>query len=45
VPTLPSLLVRYFTKELEQNPEKTVYDLFDWDSSDVLIKDHKSGRS
>jgi len=44
VPTLPSLLVRYFTKELEQNPEKTVYDLFDWDSSDVLIKDHKSGR-
>ena len=44
MPTLPSLLVRHFTKELEQNPEKTVYDLFDWDYSDVLIKDHKSGR-
>ncbi len=42
--TLPSLLTRYFTRELEQNTEKTVFDLFAWDRSDVLIKDHKSGR-
>lgn len=42
--TLPSLLTRYFTQELAQQPDKTVYDLFSWDKSDVLIKDHKSGR-
>ncbi|MBP1757536.1 MAG: ribonucleoside-diphosphate reductase, partial [Firmicutes bacterium] len=42
--TLPSLLTRYFTRELEQNPGKTVFDLFSWDRSDVLIKDHKNGR-
>ena len=42
--TLPSLLTRYFTRELEQNPGKTVFDLFTWDRSDVLIKDHKNGR-
>ncbi|MDD2534579.1 MAG: vitamin B12-dependent ribonucleotide reductase [Eubacteriales bacterium] len=42
--TLPTLMTRYFTKSLEQHPEKTVYDLFDWDFSDVMIKDHKSGR-
>jgi ribonucleoside-diphosphate reductase alpha chain len=42
--TLPNLLTRYFTRELAQQPGKTVYDLFDWDRSDVLIKDHKSGR-
>jgi ribonucleoside-diphosphate reductase alpha chain len=42
--TLPSLLTRYFTRELEQNPGKTVFDLFAWDRSDVLIKDHKNGR-
>jgi ribonucleoside-diphosphate reductase alpha chain len=44
MPALPSLLVRHFTKELEQNPDRTVYDLFAWDRSDVLIKDHKTGR-
>ncbi len=42
--TLSALLTRYFTKELALHPEKTVYDLFDWDRSDVMIKDYKSGR-
>ncbi|MEI8201154.1 MAG: vitamin B12-dependent ribonucleotide reductase [Eubacteriales bacterium] len=42
--TLHTLINRYYTKELAEHPEKTVFDLFDWDRCDVLIKDHKSGR-
>ncbi len=42
--TLQSLIRRYFTSELSDHPEKTVYDLFSWDRCDVLIKDHKTGR-
>lgn len=41
---LHSLLTRYYTRELEGQPDRTVYDLFQWDRRDVLIKDHKSGR-
>ena len=41
---LHDLLIRYYTKELENHPGKTVYDLFAWENRDVLIVDHKSGR-
>ncbi len=41
---LHNLLTRYYTRELEGQSEKTVYDLFSWDRRDVMIKDHKSGR-
>lgn len=41
---LKQLFKRYYTKELENNKEKTVYDLFDWERRDVLLKDYKSGR-
>ncbi|HEY5465584.1 MAG TPA: vitamin B12-dependent ribonucleotide reductase, partial [Clostridia bacterium] len=41
---LHDLLIRYYTKELENHPGKTVFDLFAWETRDVLIVDHKSGR-
>jgi ribonucleoside-diphosphate reductase alpha chain len=41
---LKQLFKRYYTKELDNNKEKTVYDLFDWEKRDVLLKDYKSGR-
>ena len=41
---LSKRICRYYTKELESRTEKTVYDLFDWEKRDVVIKDHKSGR-
>ena len=41
---LRDLMVRYYTKELEVHPDKTVYDLFDWEKRDVRIVDHRSGR-
>ncbi|NLN46620.1 MAG: vitamin B12-dependent ribonucleotide reductase [Clostridiaceae bacterium] len=42
---LRDLMVRYYTKELEETPDRTVFDLFEWVSRDVLIVDHKSGRT
>ena len=41
---LDQLISRYYTKELEKAPGKTVYDLFTWERRDVLLKDHKTGR-
>ncbi len=41
---LKKLFRRYYTRELEKSPGKTVYDLFRWTRRDVLLKDHKSGR-
>jgi ribonucleoside-diphosphate reductase alpha chain len=41
---LKQKIVRYYTRELEGQSEKTVYDLFTWEKRDVLIKDHKTGR-
>ncbi len=38
------LLVRKFTKELESNSEKTVYDLFEWKNVDVFMKNWKTGK-
>ena len=41
---LHSLIRRYYTTILEQETDRTVYDLFEWSERDVLLKDHKSGR-
>lgn len=42
---LNDLFKRYYTKELEKNKSKTVYDLFKWKKVDVLLKDHKTGKT
>lgn len=41
---IKKLLIRYYTKELAKNKNKTVYDLFDWKKVDVSLIDHKSGK-
>ncbi|MDR2520011.1 MAG: vitamin B12-dependent ribonucleotide reductase [Eubacteriaceae bacterium] len=41
--TRASLFARKFTKELEENAGKTVYDLFRYKKVDALITDYKSG--
>lgn len=41
---LHELIRRHFTVALDEKPEMTVYDLFNWSRRDVLLKDHKSGR-
>ncbi|NLJ94670.1 MAG: vitamin B12-dependent ribonucleotide reductase [Clostridiaceae bacterium] len=43
--SLSQLITRKFTKELENNPDKTVYDLFEWEKRDVIIKDYKTGKT
>ncbi|PKK39384.1 Ribonucleotide reductase of class II (coenzyme B12-dependent) [Clostridiaceae bacterium JG1575] len=40
---LEDLLQRYYTKELDHDPEKTVYDLFRWSRRSVLLTDQKTG--
>lgn len=42
--TFKDILKRHFTKELDKNKKKTVYDLFKWSKRDVLLKDYKTGR-
>lgn len=37
------LFKRYYTKDLEINKDKTVYDLFNWVKRDVLLKNYKTG--
>lgn len=39
------LVVRNFTKELENNPDKTVYDLFEYKNVDAIIIDKATGES
>ena len=42
---LKDLIRRYYTKELEgKGKKKTVYDLFDWEKRDVMLKDYKTGK-
>ncbi|MDD4744798.1 MAG: vitamin B12-dependent ribonucleotide reductase [Eubacteriales bacterium] len=41
---LTDFVNRVFTRELENQPQKTVYDLFQWEKRDVAIVDHKSGK-
>lgn len=38
------VVVRYYTKELEGQSDKTVYDLFEWAKRDVLTTDYKTGK-
>jgi ribonucleoside-diphosphate reductase alpha chain len=42
---LDSIFKRIFTKELEKDNSKSVYDLFKWKKINVLLKDHKSGKT
>jgi ribonucleoside-diphosphate reductase alpha chain len=42
---LDNMLTRHFTKELEGQTQKTVYDLFDWEKRDVLLADYKTGKT
>lgn len=44
VASVKDLFKRYYTKELEADAGKTVYDLFRWKTVDVFLKDHKSGK-
>lgn len=39
------LIKRNFTKELEQHPGKTVYDLFTYKTIDAKIIDHATGEA
>lgn len=41
---LKGIVKRHFTTVLESNPEKTVYDLFEWKTVDVKLTDYKSGK-
>lgn len=38
------LIKRVFTKELEKDKKKSVYDLFKWEKRDVSLKDRKTGK-
>lgn len=42
--SISNLIKRYYTKELEKDKSKTVYDLFEWKRVDVILKDHKTGK-
>lgn len=39
-----TLFKRFYTKELENDKNKTVYDLFEWKKINVLMKDQKTGK-
>ena len=41
---IKDLFKRYYTKELENNKDKIVYDLFEWTKRDVFLKNHKTGK-
>ncbi len=43
--SLKLILQRYYTKELDEDPTKSVYDLFQWKNVDVILKDYKSGKT
>ena len=42
--SINDLIVRRFTKALEEDKDKTVYDLFEWKTVDVLIKDYSKDK-
>jgi len=42
--SIHELFKRHYTKELETAEDKTVYDLFNWKTVDVFLKDHKTGK-
>ncbi|MBK5242459.1 vitamin B12-dependent ribonucleotide reductase [Clostridium sp.] len=41
---IKNLIKRFYTKELEVDKTKTVYDLFEWKKVDVILKDHKTNK-
>ena len=41
--SINDLFKRVFTQELEQDKNKTVYDLFKWKKVNVILKDYKTG--
>lgn len=41
---IKSLFKRVYTKELESNENKTVFDLFQWKTVDVFLKDYKTSK-
>ncbi|MEK6266372.1 MAG: vitamin B12-dependent ribonucleotide reductase [Clostridium sp.] len=41
---LKNLIKRFYTKELEKDKTKTVFDLFKWKKVDVILKDHKTNK-
>lgn len=41
---IKSLFKRVYTKELENDKNKTVYDLFNWKTVDVFLKDYKTSK-
>jgi ribonucleoside-diphosphate reductase alpha chain len=42
--SISDIFKRYYTKELERDKSKTVYDLFKWKKVDVFLKDHKTNK-
>jgi ribonucleoside-diphosphate reductase alpha chain len=40
--SINKIIKRYYTKTLEENKKLTVYDLFQWKTVDVFMKDHKT---
>ena len=38
------LIVRKFTKELEVDKNRTVYDLFEWKTVDVILRDYRTNK-
>lgn len=41
---IDDLIVRRFTKELGVNSNETVYDLFEWKTVDVILKDYRTNQ-
>ncbi|MGH4118454.1 vitamin B12-dependent ribonucleotide reductase [Clostridium sp.] len=41
---IKDLIKRFYTKELEVDKTKTVFDLFNWKKVDVILKDHKTNK-
>ncbi|SFA85293.1 vitamin B12-dependent ribonucleotide reductase [Clostridium frigidicarnis] len=42
--SIKDLFKRYYTKDLEHDNSKSVYDLFEWKTIDVILKNHKTGK-
>lgn len=42
--SINDIFKRYYTKELDKDKGKTVYDLFKWKKVDVFLKDYKTNR-
>jgi ribonucleoside-diphosphate reductase alpha chain len=42
--SIKSIIKRFYTSELEQHKNKTVFDLFAWKRVDVILKDYKTGK-